>query len=95
LFDNRTFQFSPIISALRCSTSPGILQDRRLLRLFLHDLVKAIPAVDARKLAVLEQRYPGEEDRAKRTKRSLTERSLTGTVSPTGGSSLRNRRGAP
>jgi hypothetical protein len=37
-------------------------EDRRLLRLFLRDLVKAKPPVDARKLAVLEQQYPGEEE---------------------------------
>jgi len=37
-------------------------EDRRLLRLFLHELVKAKPPVDARKLVVLGQRYPGEEE---------------------------------
>jgi hypothetical protein len=37
-------------------------EDRRLLRLFLHELVKAKPPVDARKLVVLEQQYPGEEE---------------------------------
>ena len=37
-------------------------EDRRLLGLFLRELVKTRPPVDARKLSVLEQQYPGEEE---------------------------------
>jgi hypothetical protein len=37
-------------------------EDRRLLGFFLRELVKAKPPVDVRKLSVLEQQYPGEEE---------------------------------
>src|SRR5262245_38950046 len=37
-------------------------EDRHLLGLFLRDLVKTKPPVDARKLSVLEQQYPGEAE---------------------------------
>jgi hypothetical protein len=39
-------------------------EDRRLLKDFLHELVKVRPPVDATKLTVLEQQYPGEDERS-------------------------------
>ena len=40
----------------------AINEDRNLLGLFLRELVKAEPPTDPRKLSVLEQQYPGEEE---------------------------------
>jgi hypothetical protein len=40
----------------------AINADRRLLGLFLRELVKVKPPVDPRKLSVLEQQYPGEDE---------------------------------
>ena len=37
-------------------------QDRKLLGLFLRELVKVKPPCHPKKLAVLEQQYPGEEE---------------------------------
>ena len=40
----------------------AINEDRNLLSLFLHELIKVKPPVSPRKLSVLEQQYPGEEE---------------------------------
>ena len=40
----------------------AINEDRKLLGLFLHELVKVNAPGDPRKLSVLEQQYPGEEE---------------------------------
>jgi hypothetical protein len=40
----------------------AINEDRHLLGLFLRELVKVKPPVDPRKLSVLEQQYPGEDE---------------------------------
>ena len=40
----------------------AINEDRHLLGLFLRELVKVKPPVDPRKLTVLEQQYPGEDE---------------------------------
>src|ERR1019366_8369704 len=37
-------------------------EDRKLLGLFLRELVKVKPPCDPQKVAVLEQQYPGEEE---------------------------------
>lgn len=58
LFD----QYSQAENRVTHALVSALNEDRRLLRLFLRDLVKAKPPIDARKLAVLEQQYPGEEE---------------------------------
>ena len=59
LFD----QYSQPENQVTHALSSALNEDRRLLRLFLRDLVKeANPPVDAQKLVVLEQRYPGDEE---------------------------------
>jgi hypothetical protein len=58
LFD----QYSQAENRVTHALLSALNEDRRLLRLFLRDLVKATPAVDTWKLAVLEQQYPGEEE---------------------------------
>ena len=40
----------------------AINEDRKLLGLFLRDLVKVIPPVNPRKLSVPEQQFPGEPE---------------------------------
>jgi hypothetical protein len=58
LFD----QYSQAENRVTHALLSALNEDRRLLRLFLRELVNAKPPVDARKLAVLEQQYPGEEE---------------------------------
>jgi hypothetical protein len=58
LFD----QYSQPENRVTHALMSALNEDRQLLRAFLRDLVKARPPVDARKLTVLEQQFPGEEE---------------------------------
>ena len=58
LFD----QYSQPENRVTHALMSALNEDRGLLRDFLRDLVKVKPPVDARKLTVLEQQYPGEEE---------------------------------
>jgi hypothetical protein len=82
IFDQYSQPENRVTHALLCALN----EDRRLLSLFLRELVRTKPPVDARKLSVLEQQYPARTSRAKKN--------LTGAASQTAGYSPRKKRGA-
>jgi hypothetical protein len=55
-------QYSQPENRITHALMTALEQDRNLLRLFLHDLVRRKPPCDPSKLAVLEQQYPGDDE---------------------------------
>src|SRR5262245_41416689 len=55
-------QYSQAENRVTHALLSALNEDRRLLRLFLRELVKTKAPGDARKLVLLEQQYPGEDE---------------------------------